>query len=71
MKGKSLFKESIVDTSKILLAASTSSLVTTVLNFILAMLSLSLMIASSCLTVIGMCFLFCLFSSYTFCLWPT
>lgn len=68
LKGKSDFNDSIVDTSNIQLASSISYLSTIELNLIFAKDSLSLIIASNYLTVIGICFLFSFFKVLTFAL---
>lgn len=63
------FKESIVDTSNILFASSISYFCTSEHNHILASDSESHIIASSYLTVIGICFLFSFFNIFTLFLW--
>ena len=69
--GKSDFKDSIVEISKIQLASSTSYFSTIVLSLILANDSDNLIIASSYLTVIGICFLFSFLNDLTLALWST
>lgn len=65
------FNESIVETSKIQLASSMSSLWTSWFNHILANDSDNRIIASNYLTVIGICFLLSFINSLTLFLWST